>query len=66
MNYMMHMLGQCETKMEEAVLFGKSRSEIRASEDYKDFKDDGFKEEGVFSIVLTEGMDSLPSYIIKV
>lgn len=63
--YMIYMVGASEAKIEEVVLFGNSLLEIRKGEDYKEFKEDGYTEDGVFHLDLLSGHSSLPSYICK-
>lgn len=65
MNYMVHMMGKSETKIEEVLIFGQSPSRIRASEDYKDFQSDGYEEEAMFNLEIISGHASLPNLIAR-
>ena len=65
MKYMVHMTGKSETHIEEVMIFGDSPLTIRSSEDYKEFKSDGYEEETMFGLETISGHACLPNYILR-
>ena len=62
---MIYMVGKSERTIEECIIFGDSITAILQSEEYKDFKSDGYTEEGVFHIELLSGSGILPTYLAR-
>jgi len=61
--YMIYMMGKSETRIEECVLFGNDLNEMRKSDEYQIFRDDGYSEEMAFELERISGQGGLPTYI---